>query len=213
MKIIAHRGNDGIHKENSLEAIINSLNNKYTDGVELDVRLTKDKKLIINHDPFYNGYYIKSTNAIKLQKLGLNTLDEILSNVRSNKIIMIEIKVNNKEIKLMKKILLKTLNKYKLNYYICSFNYDFINNFQKNCDIKSGLIISLKINTKYINNTFDFNSINHLYNKKISNKEIFRWTINNKKELEKINKNENIITDNAKKIYELMARDNFNFFT
>ena len=53
MKIIAHRGNDGIHKENSLEAIINSLNKKYVDGVELDVRLTKDKKLIINHDPFY----------------------------------------------------------------------------------------------------------------------------------------------------------------
>ena len=88
MKIIAHRGNDGIHKENSLEAIINSLSKKYIDGVEIDVRLTKDKKLIINHDPFYNGYYINNTNAIKLQKLGLNTLEEILSNVNNNKIIM-----------------------------------------------------------------------------------------------------------------------------
>ena len=202
MKIIAHRGNDGIHKENSLEAIINSLNKKYISGVELDVRLTKDKKLIVNHDPFYNGYYINNTNAIKLQKLGLNTLDEILINVNNNKIIMIEVKVDDKEIKQMTKILIKTLNKYKLNYYICSFNYDFLNNFKKCCNIKAGLIISIKINTKHINNNFDFNSINILYNKKIPNKETFRWTVNTKKELEKINQNENIITNNPLEMYK-----------
>lgn len=202
MKIIAHRGNDGIHKENSLEAIINSLNKKYIDGVELDVRLTKDKKLIVNHDPFYSGYYINNTNAVKLQKLGLNTLDEILTNVNNNKIIMIEVKVDDKKIKQVTKVLIKTLNKYKLNYYICSFNYNFLNNFKKCCDIKIGLIISIKINTKHINNNFNFNSINILYNKKIPNKETFRWTINNVKELEKINKNENIITDIPLEIYK-----------
>lgn len=77
MKIIAHRGNDGIHQENSLEAILNSLDSIYTDGVEIDVRLTKDNKLVINHDPFYKGNYINNTNAVKLQKQGLNTLDEV----------------------------------------------------------------------------------------------------------------------------------------
>ena len=203
MKIIAHRGNDGIHKENSLEAIINSLNKKYVDGVELDVRLTKDKKLIINHDPFYNGHYINNTNAIKLQKLGLNTLEEILSNVNNNKIIMIEIKVSDKEIKKITKTLIKTLNKYNLNYYICSFNFKFLKYFKNNCSIKTGLIISSKINTKYLNNNFDFNSINILYNKKIPNKETFRWTVNTKKELEKVNKNENVITDNPLEIYKI----------
>lgn len=203
MKIIAHRGNDGIHKENSLEAIINSLNKKYVDGVELDVRLTKDKKLIINHDPFYNGYYINNTNAVKLQRLGLNMLDEILINISNNKIIMIEVKVDDKQIKQMTKKLIKTLNKYKLNYYICSFNYNFLIDFKKCCHIKAGLIISIKINTKHINNNFDFNSINILYNKKIPNKETFRWTVNTKKELEKVNKNENIITDNPLEIYKI----------
>lgn len=203
MKIIAHRGNDGIHKENSLEAIINSLNKKYVDGVELDVRLTKDKKLIINHDPFYNGYYINNTNAVKLQRLGLNMLDEILINISNNKIIMIEVKVDDKQIKQMTKKLIKTLNKYKLNYYICSFNYNFLINFKKCCHIKAGLIISIKINTKHINNNFDFNSINILYNKKIPNKETFRWTVNTKKELEKVNKNENVITDNPLEIYKI----------
>lgn len=202
MKIIAHRGNDGIHKENSLEAIINSLSKKYIDGVEIDVRLTKDKKLIINHDPFYNGYYINNTNAIKLQKLGLNTLEEILSNVNNNKIIMIEIKVSDKEIKKITKTLIKTLNKYNLNYYICSFNFKFLKYFKNNCSIKAGLIISSKINTKYLNNNFDFNSINILYNKKLPTKETFRWTINTKKELDKIRIADNIITDKPLEMFK-----------
>ncbi len=204
MKIIAHRGNDGIHKENSLEAIINSLNSKYTDGAEFDVRLTKDHKLIVNHDPFYNGNYISHTNVIKLQKSGLNTLEEILKNVHNNKILMIEIKVDDNNIKIMSKKLIGIIKKYNLNYYICSFNYKFIKYFKENYNIKCGLIISIKINTKYLNNDFDFNSINYLYNKNIPSKETYRWTINNKKELDKIPKHANIITDNFKQMYKLV---------
>ena len=67
MKIIAHRGNDQIHKENSKEAILNSLTKDYINGVEFDIRLTKDNKFIINHDPFYHYYYIKNTNSKKLK--------------------------------------------------------------------------------------------------------------------------------------------------
>lgn len=204
MKIIAHRGNDKIHKENSLEAIINSLKQTYTNGVELDIRLTKDKKIIIHHDPFYNGNYINHTNSIKLQKLGLNTLKEILDNINTNKIIMIEVKVDNKDINIMFKVLTKLLKKYNLNFYICSFNYEFIKYFKNHSNIKCGLIISIKINTKYLNNNFNFNSVNYLYNKKLPSKETFRWTVNNKEEIKKINKHENIITDDTFKIYKLI---------
>ncbi len=206
MKIIAHRGNDGIHKENSLEAIINSLKLKFTNGVEVDIRLTKDKKLIIHHDPFYNGNYINHTNSIKLQKMGLNTLKEVLDNINTNKIIMIEVKVDNKEIKTMFKILTNLLKNYNLNFYICSFNYEFIKYFKNNSNIKCGLIISIKINSKYSNNKFNFNSVNYLYNKKLPNKETFRWTVNNKEELKCINKGENIITDNTLKMYKLIKK-------
>lgn len=203
MKIIAHRGNDGIHKENSLESILNSVKSKYTDGVEFDVRLTKDNKLIINHDPFYNGYYINHTNSIKLQRLGLNTLDEVLQNINSDKIIMIEVKSDDKQIKKITKILLNTITKYNLNYYICSFNYKLLQNL-KNKNLKLGLIISLKINEKHINNDLNFISVNYLYNKKIPSKETFKWTINNKKELEKITEQDSIITDNPKEIYKFI---------
>ena len=203
MKIIAHRGNDNLHQENSLEAILNSLESIYTDGVEFDVRLTKDNKLIIHHDPFYKGNYISHTNSVKLQKQGLNTLDEVLKQISTSKIIMIEVKTDNKSIKKITKTLLNTINKYNLNFYICSFNYDFINNLKNKTHFKIGLIISLKINTKYLNNNFSFNSINYLYNKKILQKENFRWTVNTKQDLKKISKKDNIITDNSKEIYKL----------
>lgn len=204
MKLIAHRGNDGIHKENSLEAIITSLNSKYTDGAEFDVRLTKDHKLIINHDPFYNGNYIRHTNALKLQKLGLNTLNEILNNIHNNKILMIEIKVDDNDIKIMSKKLINIIKKYNLNYYICSFNYNFIKYFKEKHNIKCGLIINAIMNNQHLNNNFDFNSINYLYNRKLPKKETFRWTVNNKEEFDKIKKHENIITDNYKKMYKLI---------
>lgn len=203
MKIIAHRGNDGIHQENSLEAILNSLDSIYTDGVEIDVRLTKDNKLVINHDPFYKGNYINNTNAVKLQKQGLNTLDEVLKHIHSNKIIMIEVKTDNKHIKKIAKRLLTTINKYNLNFYICSFNYHFINYLKNKTKFKIGLIISLKINTKYLNNPFSFISLNYLFAKKTPPTEMFRWTINSPEELKKINKQDNIITDNPKKIYSI----------
>ena len=82
MKIIAHRGNSGKYKENSLKAIEYSLNEDYIDGVEFDIRMTKDFKFVIHHDPFYKGYYIKKTRLKKLQKLGLNSLEEVLLKIK-----------------------------------------------------------------------------------------------------------------------------------
>lgn len=206
MKLIAHRANDQMHKENSFEAILGSLENEYTDGIEIDVRLTKDRKIILNHDPFYRGNYIFHTNTIKLQKLGLNTLDEVLKRIISNKIIMIEVKVDNKNINIMNKCLNKILNKYKLNFYICSFNYKFMKKFKQSSNLKCGLIISPKINENNIKNNFDFNSINYIYSKNIPAKETFRWTINSEEELNKIKNTENIITDNTAKIYKLIKQ-------
>ena len=58
--IISHRGN-GNHnfKENSKEAIIFSLNDKNIDGIEIDIRFTKDKKMVLCHNATYDGKIIK----------------------------------------------------------------------------------------------------------------------------------------------------------
>lgn len=51
MKVIAHRGNGNIYKANTKEALLQALKYTYVDGIELDVRMTKDKKIVIIHDP------------------------------------------------------------------------------------------------------------------------------------------------------------------
>lgn len=112
---------------------------------------------------------------------------------------MIDVK-ETKNVKEVSKKLFKILKKYKLNFYVCSFSYKFISYFKEKYKIKSGLIINNLINKKHIENNLDFNSISYKYKNKIPNKETFRWTVNDTKEVT----NENIITDNPKLIYDFI---------
>ncbi|MBR3198558.1 MAG: hypothetical protein IKG27_00930, partial [Bacilli bacterium] len=115
---------------------------------------------------------------------------------------LIEVKEDSINFKKTAKYLYHTIYKSKLNIYLCSFNYKFINYFhQKYKRIKCGLIIGQKINKKHISNNLEFNSINYKYKGKIPSKETFWWTIN---KIEKIGDKENIITDIPKQIYEYL---------
>ena len=51
MYLIAHRAkNNHEFSENSLPAILDVLEKDYIDGIEIDVRITKDKELVLIHD-------------------------------------------------------------------------------------------------------------------------------------------------------------------
>ena len=202
MIIIAHRGNDGINKENTLKTILNSLTKEYVDGVEFDIRLTKDNRFILNHDPFYKTSFIEFTKSKKLIKEGLDTLDDVLKLIHSKKILIIDVKIEN-NIKQTSKYLNKVLRRYKLNYYICSFNCNFINYFNKKYNYKCGLIIGKKINKNHIINNYSFNSLNYKYKGIVPNKETFYWTINNPSKIN--SKMQNIITDKPKEIYDYLT--------
>ncbi len=202
MKIIAHRGNDEIHLENSMESIINSLSISYIDGVEFDIRHTKDYDFVIHHDPFYKGYYIEKTRLSLLQKKGLNSLEEVLKSINSDKIIIIEIKEESSKFKYMLIKLHKILKKYNLNYYLCSFNYDLVSYLKKKYPMyKVGLLIGIKLNVNKMDNNFDFNMVNFRHAKKAPLKETFIWTVNDLKTFEMVKGNQNVITDKAKEIY------------
>ena len=204
MKIIAHRGNSWKYKENSLKAIEYSLNEDYIDGVEFDIRMTKDFKFVIHHDPFYKGYYIKKTRLKKLQKLGLNSLEEVLLKIKSNKALLIEIKEESNKYYILIAKLYRTLKKYKLNFYIFSFNYQLMKHFKKkHPSIKCGLLIGIKKNLDKINH-LDFNAINWRHTSKKTTKETFIWTVNNMEEFKKIKKGQNIITDKPNFISNLI---------
>ena len=193
-KIIAHRGKTNKKvKENTYLAIINALNDYNIDGVEFDIRLTLDNKIVLSHDSNIirtsNGIgKIENMNLKNLQKYNFGsknfyqtipTLDKIL-NIKTNKILLIEVKVNN-NIKKFSKVLISLLKDYNLdNIYITSFNKKFLKTLKKTNINIGPLIINNNIKNKrfnfYVLNylTFKDKSINKL---KLKNKKIFIWSL------------------------------------
>lgn len=49
-KIYAHRGFSSVYPENSIEAIKEAIKYDYIDGIEIDIRMTKDKKFVLIHN-------------------------------------------------------------------------------------------------------------------------------------------------------------------
>ena len=100
-KIIAHRGVTRNDQENTLPAYHQAFS-EGADGLEIDVRLSKDKKPIIFHDEdtsrlFKKNLEIKNTTFFELKALGNNEnriplLDEVLDFLPQNKECFIEIK-------------------------------------------------------------------------------------------------------------------------
>lgn len=161
---IAHRGlyNDLI-KENTIMAFDNAFNNGY-DGIEFDVRLTKDKVPVIIHDSFLSRVYsikglVKDYNYQELLDLNLEipSLEEVI-NRYNNKIMIIELK---EKIDITK--YLNNSNK----YYISSFNYDYISYLNKSNNYKLG-VINYILNSAIDYSKLDFIMVlDSIYHKKL----------------------------------------------
>lgn len=193
MKYIIHRGiTSNRFKENSYTAIKRALIDKSSLGVEFDIRLAKDDKIVLSHDNIINFNYIENMNYNDIIKNKyLTTLDKVLT-INTDKILLIDIKVNN-NYKKFGNLLLKELDKYERNIYLASFNKKVIKYLGKKTKYKKGIIT---LNYKKSNNDFVVINYNTISSKKINdikNKEIFIWTIHNDKDLEKVkNKFSNI---------------------
>lgn len=211
MSFIAHRGMDNHNlKENTIDALLYCLNQEYISGVEFDIRITKDKNIVIYHDMLIkdnagNIYTVKQKNLSEIQNIDINipSLEEFLKKVNSQKILLIEIKEESDDFDIFIIKLFNILKKYKnLNIYICSFNYKLIRKIKaKYSQYKCGLIIGYLMNTNNISNDLDFYLYSYNYLELINkDKEIFIFTINKKEKLRKINdhlSNYYIISDNS----------------
>lgn len=213
MLLIAHRGNNNHNfSENSKEAIYNCLNDDNIVGIEIDVRITKDKKLVLIHDPVIdfisdgNGI-VKYMNLAELRKYQygkgkspLATLEEVLA-MYNEKTLLIELKeIGNDYIDLVDE-LVKTIHNYShLNIYVSSFNFNLLNYLKSNYPfIKCGLIIGYGLNMLKINNNFDFYVIQYrLLELLPPKKDIFVFSVPTNISL-KISNETKIITDTAYK--------------
>lgn len=185
MKYIIHRGiTSKYNQENSYLAIKKALLDNKSSGVEFDIRLTKDKKIVLSHNSLIELNNIENMNYKEIIKNKyLTTLDKVLD-IYSNKIFLIDIKTNN-NYKTFIEVLIPVINKYNnKNIYLASFNKKLIK--QINTKYKKGIIT-----LNYHKNKYNFIITNYklISNKKLSkikNKEIFLWTIHNNSELKEV---------------------------
>ena len=162
---IAHRGlfDDNI-KENTIEAFDNAFNNGY-EGIEFDVRLTKDKIPVILHDSFLSRVFgvmglLKNYTYQELldNKIKIPKYEDVISRY-NNKVMIIELK---------EKIDITKYIKDKRNlYYISSFNYDYISYLNKSVYYKLG-VINYILNSGIDYSKIDFIMVlDSIYNKKL----------------------------------------------
>ena len=147
MQIIAHRGASFFEPENTLKAIKRAIEMN-ADYVEVDVRRSKDKELVIMHDADIgrttngNGL-IKDKKLLELKKLDaghgeeIPTLEEVIRLVKNKVGLVIEIKEPGTEEKIAEKI-----EEYKIkNVILTSFYHKSIKNINKlNYDLNTGII-------------------------------------------------------------------------
>ena len=124
-KYIAHRGiyNENV-SDNSYKALYDGLLSYKYIGIETDVRVTKDNVFILYHDVLYKGKLVK--NVFYKDMDNVSKLEDILK-INTNKIILLEIKDFDIDVKKF----IKLINKYNKNVMIMSFDVNVIKKVKK----------------------------------------------------------------------------------
>ena len=124
-KYIAHRGiyNKNV-SDNSYKALYDGLLSYKYVGIETDVRVTKDNIFILYHDALYKGKLVK--NIFYKDMVNVTKLEDILK-INTNKIILLEIKDFDIDVKKF----IKLINKYNKNVMIMSFDVNVIKKVKK----------------------------------------------------------------------------------
>lgn len=204
--VTAHRGSSIKAKDNSVEAIKLAIEEE-ADYIELDVRKTKDNKLVLSHDDIFiksSGAAISiSNNTLKeinyykdifnIKKEKVVTLEKALKMIKGKAKLNIDLKVNNDEQEICK-LLVKLIEKYGVEkeVIVTSTDYNALINIKGlNNNIKTGYI------TKKVTNSFNIEDIDALsiayegLDREIveifhkNNKEVFVWTVNNEVDAER----------------------------
>lgn len=131
--ILAHRGFVKLFKDNTIKSFSHIFNykntNKYNLGIELDVNLTQDDKLIVYHDEYIKDTKINdlSYKVITSIDKDIPLLDEVLS-LFNNTNYYIDIELKEYPINKAKYCdnVLDIVSKYNINYFISSFNNSIV---------------------------------------------------------------------------------------
>lgn len=199
VEIVAHRGSSGKFPENTMRAFIEAAKTQ-VDGIEMDVRFTKDKELVVIHDETvdrttdgrgkvseYTLRDLKKLNAAanypQYDKEEILTLKEYLEWASKTKLTLyIELKYSKDTYHEYESDVLALLNKYDIKdqLIISSFNPQGLKKLAELApELKLGLLYSKKIKQpdKYIKEL----GIDYLHpSKKITDKKLVKLALKHK---------------------------------
>ena len=144
--VLYHRGKHGNGvKENTLDAFKGAIEDKL--GIELDVRLTKDKKVVVSHDGNLKRVFgiekiVEESNYEEIKEY-VPLFKDVLDLVNDQIGIMVEIKSD--KVGDLEEETYKLLKEYKGRYVIVSFNPFTLRYFRK----KNPLIIRGQLSYNY----------------------------------------------------------------
>ncbi len=131
MKVFAHRGYSAKYPENTLEAFKKAFEIG-SDGIELDVRYTKDKLIVVSHDEDLNRIFgidkkIADVDFCELQHLTFEKriprLEEVLDIIPDDKWVIVEFKEEEPAIHSIYRVLPRKMEDRVI---FSSFNHDLI---------------------------------------------------------------------------------------
>ncbi len=220
--IEAHRGASGYCYQNTIESFDKAVELN-ADAIELDIRITKDLKIVVVHDPTFLNVYINDwkyddllKNAKEKQNFEIPLLIDVLKKYKGKILLDIEIKEEGYEEEIVREILsILDVNEFQIR----SFSESVIKKIKM---INSNIFTILLIGNQYVKwgilgripEVFPKGKIKRSNCDAVSpnyrllilgfikrmhriNKPVFAWTVNNEKIMKKLLKRkiDGIVTD------------------
>ena len=194
-KIIGHRGLPNVYKENTFKSLNKA--QEICDFVETDVRITKDKELVLYHDAEIQTKKIEELSLLDINELIDIEISEIhlVSREQIKGDTNFELKISSKDDNLNKVFLEKIINLTNPEDIVSSFDWEIILNNRESFKSKYGILIDKE------NQLFESKAMSNLDEKLMFmvEKEIFYsrnfdlplercvvWTVNDKGEINSV---------------------------
>ncbi|GAA4064555.1 glycerophosphodiester phosphodiesterase [Flavobacterium cheonanense] len=197
---IGHRGAKGYIVENTLASFQKAIE-LGVNGIELDVHLSSDGKIMVIHDETIDRTtsgkgFVKDFTASQLKKYGIPRLEEVFDFINKSCFINIEIKdfkATSSVLKLLQNYILEKNWSTHL-FQISSFNWNVL----ESCSLKSNhiqlgvltedsienaLTFAKKINAYSINPYFKLLNVENVKEIHSYGFKIFPWTVNSEEDL------------------------------
>lgn len=200
MKKIGHRGAKGYVAENTLASFEKAIE-LGVDGIELDVHLSSDEKVVVIHDETIGRTtsgkgFVKDFSSLELNKLGIPTLTDVLDLIAKKCFVNIEIK-DEKATKFVLELIQNYITEKQWNpnlFQISSFDWNVLQlcyskkrklslGVLTEDSIETALDFAKKINAYSINPYFKLLNAENVKTMYQNGFKIFPWTVNSEEDI------------------------------